>query len=211
MSDGEPGKQQKPQQDFMELIRARKEAKKKQAGEGVAEPNGPQSISQKIVAKFQARKELREKLLVKGLTLEALQGAEDEELGPLVMDYLSKKIKDAEVKGEVLIEWVGKLPLEFRAVYVSTVLYGEVGNGGFAAVYYNSTKEFESYFAEAFELMGAVGYSEIVRRAIELHRRGETEALSALDREFYALGRTKQFNELQGRFIRGRMEKFAVD
>ena len=120
------------------------------------------------------------------LTPEILASIPDDKLEDAVFDYVIAKVGD-DSEHEVAI--VAKLPIGAQALYITSLVDGEVRNGGFNQFYWNPSGRFTDQAAEAFEFFSAHEHAALMReansvRAMEADKmkkfeeRGTTQAFS---------------------------------
>ena len=96
------------------------------------------------------------------LTPAILASIPDADVEEAVLDYVSSKIGN-DYEHEVAI--VAKLPTGAQALYITSLVDGEVNNGGFNQFYWNSSGRFTDQAAEAFEFFSAHEHAALMREA----------------------------------------------
>jgi hypothetical protein len=154
-----------------------------------------------------------------------LEEASDEQLEPVLVACLSNIInRDPEHEVELVRSWTpGK-----RMLYTTSILEGEVYNGGFAQFFWNTENKFSHMPLEGLKLIGAERHADLMQRALRIYekeaakyfqrrrdddmeafyRAAENSALNALDDEFYDL--TEDLSALRVKFIRDHLDEFAT-
>jgi hypothetical protein len=162
------------------------------------------------------------------LTAELLLGTPDADLQQLVMDYICGKLRREGTKD--FRGFAQRLPTGLRMVYITMCVEGDVCNGGFHQLFYNSSGELAQDAVECFNLIGCAPYGQLVARAIKqfarekdmqtrirqersletfFHSYAETK-LGELDKEFYALRPSYPLKTLRTRYIRDHIDEFVT-
>lgn len=120
------------------------------------------------------------------------------------------------------------LPQHWRAVYTTSLLEGEVNNGGFHQFFWNSEGKFNEAVLADLDYIGATAYHDLFRRAVAIYAghnydeekkragtswEGFTEAykqkrFEELDEEFYKV--KLDMDVLIGNFIKQHPELYSV-
>jgi hypothetical protein len=157
------------------------------------------------------------------LTVAILKQIPDADLEQALTDFVDCKL---EKSGDREREVFSALSPGFRAVFSTSVLEGEVDNGGFNQFFWNSSGAYAADAVAGLELLGATAHARLMRRAISIRdadrartqtfkSRGTIEAFSEsyknnrlndLDREFYKLANLSQ---ARIKFVRARPELFV--
>lgn len=151
------------------------------------------------------------------LTEQLIDSAENEDLPQLIFDNLCELVGDYTHEFKIVTSWNKSR----QAIYLIWVLEGEVNNGGFNQFYFNSSGNFSELIPDAFKLIGANRFSDLVTRAnttykleyekITAYQDGtlegfsksyENNPLDVYDDEFYELYKEENLNDLQIKYIR---------
>lgn len=165
--------------------------------------------------------------IYKTLTSEILSQVKDEELEQVIMDNIFAKMDERMTNERKIVE---SLTPGQRAIYVTTMVEGEVDNGGFNQFYYNSTGELADMMEEAFKTIGANPFADLTRQAnvvfsvikteLEKYKDGTTESfsksyddnpLNSLDDKFYALEKEQSLSKIRIKYIRNNIKEFVND
>jgi len=158
--------------------------------------------------------------ILKVLTQEAIDTCLDDDLIQLVFDNISLKVED---DYDNSFETIQGLSEGRQAIYSIWLVEGEVNNGGFNQFYFNSSGEFAEMAVNGFELVGAVEYATLMKRANKIYaeqnigdRQDRTiedfsesyddNPLNDLDTEFYDM--QEDLYSLQVQFIRDNKKQF---
>jgi hypothetical protein len=120
----------------------------------------------KSIEKFEKRP------IYKRLTPAVLASIPDAEVEQAVFDYAVSKIGDQDERER---EVVLALPTGVRFLYVTSIVKGEVDNGGFNQFYWNSSGQFAPDASDAFEFFAATKHASLLREANEIHAREQVE------------------------------------
>jgi hypothetical protein len=100
--------------------------------------------------------------ILNGLTLAKLASIPDADVEQAVFDSVAARIGE-DYQHEVAI--VARLPIGAQALYITSLVDGEVNNGGFNQFYWNSSGTFADQAAEAFEFFSAHEHAALMREA----------------------------------------------
>ena len=116
------------------------------------EVDNDEEVDEAALAKFKADMEqalnesfeaFRNRTIYPRLDVATLQAIEDDALDQAIADYLAIKLQGANTP-QLEAAVIQALPMGIRAAYLSSVVEGQVNNGGFNQYYFNT----EGLFAE---------------------------------------------------------------
>ena len=162
------------------------------------------------------------------ITEELLRDTPQDRLQGVVLDSVYSKVS-ADLDNQY--EIVTNLPKTRGAIYITWYLEAEVNNGGFNQFFWNSMGMFAYEAVEAYKLLGAPEYAELVQKAIDIYGkeraklrefklRGTMEAftesykhtqLNTLDDPFFELEKVQDPDGIRNRYIRDHMTEFVDD
>ena len=198
---------------------------------------GDEEVDEAALAKFRADMEqaLKEsfeafhnRTIYSQLDVATLQAIEDDDLDQAIADYVAIKLEGANTP-QLEAAVIQALPVGIRAAYLSSVVEGQVNNGGFNQYYFNTDGLFATDAVAAFEYFGASQLADLMREANAVRAeeaqhmrqfkdRATLEAfsesyqhtkLAPLDDRFYEL--TEEFAALRLARMRQRPEDFVGD
>ena len=154
----------------------------------------------------------------KELTAGIIDETTDDDLVQVVFDNIIEKFADDYEKEFSTVMGLSK---GRQTIYIIWVVEAEVNNGGFNQYYYNSSGQFAEFAPDAFNLIGANKYADLVTKANNIYTKenkkitknldGTIEGfsksyddnpLNELDSIFYELANTEDIQKLQADFIR---------
>jgi hypothetical protein len=161
------------------------------------------------------------------LTPGMLSGVKDDRLEQVVFDDISAMI-ETDRRGERDI--LKSLTPGQRAIYVTSIIEGEVNNGGFNQFYFNSSGQLADMGEESFKTIGATKFAELMRQAnatfseikddLEKFNDGTIESFSKsyennplndLDDKFYELDSIEPLRQIKVEFIRKNVKEFVSE
>ncbi len=162
--------------------------------------------------------------IYKKLTEQIIDTTSDENLLQVVFDNLSEKQPtDYEKEYETVMSWNKSR----QAIYMIWALEAEVNNGGYNQFYFNSSGQFYKHLPDALNLVGAIKFADLTKRAndtfekenpkITQHQDGTLEGfsksyddnpLNKFDDEFYDLYEMENLQQIQVDFIRKTKKEF---
>jgi len=161
----------------------------------------------------------------KNLTREVITQIPDDQLVTVVYDNICSKFPENYRKEYKTLMTLSKAR---QAIYIIWCVEGEVNNGGFNQFYFNSSGQYAKLAPEAFKLVGADKYAELMQRANNTYQsnkksiiksqdgtlEGFSESykdnpLNELDNEFYELYKIEDLSQLQINFIRNNIDQFT--
>ena len=183
------------------------------------EMNVSNDTSNQLIQQYLNRK------VYKKLTGEIIAQTPDDQLLTVVYDNIESKFpRNYRKEYKTLMT----LSEGRQAIYIIWYVEGEVNNGGFNQFYFNSSGQYAQLAPEAFKLVGAEKYAELMQRANNTYRSNEKSIrkshdgtlegfsesykdnpLNELDHEFYKLYKTEELRQLQISFRRNNADQFT--
>ena len=105
--------------------------------------------------------EFKNQTIYTRLDVETLNALQDEKLGLAITDYVVHKLKAAADDGAV----IRSLSEGVRAFWLTSMVEGEVYNGGFNQYYWNTEGRYSSEAVTAFEFFSATEHAMLMREA----------------------------------------------
>lgn len=166
----------------------------------------------------------RNRIIYRDLSSEIIDSISDDNLLQIVFDNLWSKLPtNYEEEYKAVMSWNKSR----QAIYIIWILEAEVNNGGFNQFYFNSSGQFYKNLPDALNLVGAIKFADLTRRAnktfekefnqITEHQDGTLDGfsqsyddnpLNEFDEEFYSLYQTEKLDEIQVNFIRKHKNDF---
>jgi hypothetical protein len=163
------------------------------------------------------------------LTPEIIAGIPDSETEDVIWERILSKLQDLFSDTAQLLKAVAQWSPGLQMMFFTTVLDGEVGNGGFNQFFFNSPWEYTERALEGLKLIGASQHAQVLRRAMDIYleEKGDSnlQALYAGDMEefmesykvsrlvecdpsWYGPGMEEKFSQLRIRFIQDHTDQF---
>ena len=105
--------------------------------------------------------EIKNRKVYTTLDVETLSALPDEKLNLVIIDYVVHKLKTGSDDGAV----IGSLSEGVRAFWLTSIVEGEVYNGGFNQYYWNTEGRYSSEAVTAFEFFSATEHAMLMREA----------------------------------------------
>lgn len=109
----------------------------------------------------QAMEEFNNRKKYSSLSVETLNSVPNDKLEQAIVDYIADKIYANGRNGKDLTI----LSEGCRALWLTWIVEGEVNNGGFNQLYWNTDDAHNAELVEAFEFFGAVEHAKLMARA----------------------------------------------
>lgn len=162
--------------------------------------------------------------IYKNLTLDIIDSIKDEDLNQSIFDNISANMEN-DNRDELDI--IKTLTKGQQAIYSIWVVEAEVNNGGFNQLYFNGYEDISVLAEEGFKNIGAINFSELIKRANEKYKEIKPELekfddgtiesfsdsydnnpLNQYDDKFYELYETEKLMDLIVKYIRDNKEEF---
>lgn len=163
----------------------------------------------------------------KVLTAEIIDKSSDENLEQVIYDNITENFKG---DFDNSFKYIEKLSKGQQMFWSTSILEGEVNNGGFNQFYFNSSGQFAEMAVNGYKLIKAKKYTELVFRANKIYEEnkerlaifndGSVERfsesykdnpLNKLDDEFYDLEKNESTGGLRIKYIREHKNEFTTE
>lgn len=178
---------------------------------------GDKNSNKKVIDSSGVMQEFRQNIEANRiLTKQMLDTTSDEKLEDKIIANINSK-QEADLTNDKDI--LPTLSKERQAIYYIYLVEMEVNNGGFDQFYLNKFVNNDGSYmfdktTEAFQLIGATKFADLVKRANQIFKENEKDfadkkgLFNELDQEFYDTYKQENLFDLRTKFIRNNIDAF---